>query len=121
MPDDSQMLAFLENEAPEQAQRGRLLAAMSDEELTQQWIALWRIWASRDFAADEQVLFDYVLAEMKLRGRKPPVDLVTGERQAVVARLQAVTDELLRDPERLRRAGMQLLSELTAHSLTAGR
>jgi hypothetical protein len=120
MADDPRMETFLENQSLERihdyAARGRRLADLDDAELTRRWIGLWRVWAEREFETAEQIAFDDVVAEMQLRDREPPFELVAEEMEAVFARSRAYQDELDRDPERRLEEERQMSEALDAFS-----
>jgi hypothetical protein len=125
MADDPEMDAYLENQFLERTRdyvvRGRRLAELDDEELTQRWVGLWGIWAMREFDSIEQVALDDIVAEMQLRDREPPFELVADEMEAARVRSRAYTDELQCDPERLLEEERLISKELDAFRAELGR
>jgi hypothetical protein len=108
MADDPETLSIFQDQSlqvmRDYLERGRRLTAIGDEELTLRWVELVGIWAVRDFAGNEHVAFDDLVAEIRLRGRELPFDLVTAEMEAVRLRSQTHIDNLSpSQPRRLER------------------
>jgi hypothetical protein len=116
---DREMLAYLENlrleATADYVRRGRLLAALDDEELCRRWVDLFKLWVATDFDAghDHRARED-VESELQLRGKEPPFDRVPDEMAAMSEKSKARTDAMLRNPELAQRMEQRIKADLAA-------
>jgi hypothetical protein len=116
---DPEMLAYLENlrleATADYVRRGRLLAALDEQELRRRWVDLFKLWVASDFDAghDHQARED-VESELQLRGGEPPFDRVPDEMAAMSEKSKARTDAMLRNPELAERLAQKISAELAA-------
>jgi hypothetical protein len=119
-PEADLMLAHFENKrieaATAYAQRGRPLAAMSDEDLHRDWLLAFKAWAAseRDGKKCDHRTQEDMEAEMYLRGNDPPLNLVKEEITTLRIVSQRRMNKFNRDPKKLLELDRQLGKELAA-------
>ncbi len=102
--DDKLIDVFVADAAVESAaryaERGRAFASLSEDELSERWIAAFRAWA-RDWASEERgTERDDLEAEFMLRGLRPPYGVVGPELDALKEQTAAALERLNGEPER---------------------
>jgi hypothetical protein len=113
--DDNDLSAWLQSKGFERTElyvrRGRFLAKEPTEDLQKAWVPTFKVWAKDPGNPEMKALLEDIEAELQLRGIEPSYDAVRKQLAELTETLRQAYDDLLKDPERLREVGRDMLTE----------